>query len=76
MAERRKRSKHYLRIVAGASAVLRLMLLVLAVVILIFIGRSAYSVGYNLFQEDAEQSDGGDTFMPDFLSGIVDRFIN
>lgn len=68
-----KEDRGFLHFVAGASVVIRLMLLALAVVLLIFIGRCAYTAGYVLFQEEtgSEQEESGSP--ADLLSEVLSR---
>ncbi len=66
----RRNEQGFLHFVAGASAVLRIMLLILIVVLLIFIWRKAYSFGYALFSTEAEGTDSS-VPLPEGLSDLI-----
>ena len=64
MKKRKQESTTYVAALAGASMLVRLLLFILAGVILIFLARSAYIVGYALFH-------AGNTSVPWYLAGLV-----
>ena len=59
MARKKKDDKVYRYVILSGSAVIRILLLVLAVVILIAASRTAYQTGYSLFAKSGEEEDSG-----------------
>lgn len=60
MADTGKSARRYRNAIFGASAILRFLLTVLVVVVLIFLGRTAYRYGYSIFNETAMEAAPGE----------------
>ncbi len=59
MGQKKKDDKVYRYVILSGSAVIRILLLVLAVVILIAASRTAYQTGYSLFAKSGEDEASG-----------------
>lgn len=58
-ADRRRREQGYRNAVFGARTIIRMLIYVLIAVILIFLGKTAYTYGYSIFNETGMEASPG-----------------